>query len=151
MAHFAKIGLNNKVIEVVSVDNSVLLDADGVESEVNGIQFLKELTHWPIWKQTSYNTLNGEHKLGGTPIRKNYAGIGQTYDEDKDAFIPPKPKAYPSWVLNETTCKWEPPIEKPSGETAENRHIWDEENQQWNQQSFTYNETTQRWEPVDNS
>ena len=151
MASFAKIGLNSKVIEVVSVSNETLKDAKNVEREELGIELLKELTHWPIWKQTSYNTLNGEHKLGGTPIRKNYAGIGHTYDEDKDAFIPPKPKAYPSWVLNETTCQWEPPIEKPSGETAENRHIWDEENQQWNQQSFTYNETTQRWEPVDNS
>ena len=151
MASFAKIGLNSKVIEVVSVSNETLKDAKNVEREELGIELLKELTHWPIWKQTSYNTLNREHKLGGTPIRKNYAGIGHTYDEDKDAFIPPKPTLYPSWVLNETTCQWEPPIEKPSGETAENRHIWDEENQQWNQQSFTYNEETQRWEPVDNS
>ena len=151
MASFAKIGLNGKVIEVIAVSNNELLDANGVESEVNGIQFLKDLTNWPIWKQTSYNTLAGQHLTGGTPLKKNHAAIGYTYDEDRDAFIPPKPTLYPSWVLNETTCQWEPPIEKPSGETAENRHIWDEENQQWNQQSFTYNEETQRWEPVDNS
>ena len=102
MASFAKIGLNGKVIEVIAVSNNELLDANGVESEVNGIQFLKDLTNWPIWKQTSYNTLNGEHKLGGTPLRKNHAAIGYTYDEDRDAFIPPK--KYPSWTLNESTC-----------------------------------------------
>ena len=146
MASFAKIGLNGKVIEVIAVSNNELLDANGVESEVNGIQFLKDLTNWPIWKQTSYNTLAGQHLTGGTPLRKNHAAIGYTYDEDKDAFIPPKPTRYPSWVLNETTCQWEPPIEKPSGETPENRYVWDEENQQWNQQSFTYNEETQQWD-----
>ena len=151
MASFAKIGLNNKVIEILSLHNDELKDSNGVEQENIGIDFLTKLTGWAIWKQTSYNTIGNVHRLGGTPFRKNFAGVGHTYDEDKDAFIPPKPTLYPSWVLNETTCQWEPPIEKPSGETAENRHIWDEENQQWNQQSFTYNEETQRWEPVDNS
>ena len=149
MASFAKIGLNNKVIQVVSVHNNELLDANGVEQEVNGIEFLTNLTGWAIWKQTSYNTHAGEHKLGGTAFRKNHAAMGYTYDEDKDAFIPPKPTLYPSWILNNDTCQWEPPIEKPSGETLENRYVWDEENQQWNQQSFTYNEATERWEPVE--
>jgi len=88
MASFAKIGLNNKVIEVLSVHNNELLDADGVEQEVNGIDFLTKLTGWSIWVQTSYNTLGGVHSTGGTPLRKNHAGIGFTYDEDKDAFIP---------------------------------------------------------------
>ena len=105
MASFAKIGLNNKVIEVLSVHNNELKDSNGVEQENIGIDFLTKLTGWAIWKQTSYNTLAGEHLLGGTPFRKNHAGIGYTYDEDKDAFIPPKPTQYSSWVLNETTCQ----------------------------------------------
>ena len=136
MAHFAKIGLNNKVIEVLSVHNNELKDSNGVEQENIGIDFLTKLTGWAIWKQTSYNA----------SIRKNFAGIGHTYDEDKDAFIPPKPTQYSSWVLNNTTCQWEPPIEKPSGETPENRYIWNEETQQWNQKSFIFNEETQQWE-----
>ena len=75
MASFAKIGLNGKVIEVQSISNEVLQDAKGVEQEKLGIDFLTELTHWPIWKQTSYNTFGNVHKLGGTPFRKNFAGI----------------------------------------------------------------------------
>jgi hypothetical protein len=95
MANFAKIGLNNKVTEVLSVHNNELLDSEGVEQEVNGIDFLTKLTGWAIWKQTSYNN----------NIRKNYAGIGFTYDDDRDAFIPPKPSA--DAILNEETCLWE--------------------------------------------
>ena len=91
MASFAKIGLNNKVIEVLSVHNDELKDAEGIEQEVLGIDFLTKLTGWSIWKQTSYNTGGGLHKLGGTPFRKNHAGIGYTYDEDREAFIPKKP------------------------------------------------------------
>ena len=95
MAHFAKIGLNNKIIEVLSVHNNELLDSEGVEQEVNGIDFLTKLTGWAIWKQTSYNN----------NFRKNYAGIGFTYDDDRDAFIPPKPSA--DAILNEETLTWE--------------------------------------------
>jgi hypothetical protein len=91
MASFAKIGLNGKVIEVQSVVNEVLHDSNGVEQENIGIDFLTKLTGWSIWKQTSYNTYGGVHKLGGTPFRKNHARIGYTYDEDRDAFIPPQP------------------------------------------------------------
>jgi len=80
MAHFAKIGLNKKVIEIVAIDDSVLLDADGVEQEVNGIDFLTKLTGYPIWKQTSYNG----------KIRNIFAGVGYTYDEEQDVFIPPQ-------------------------------------------------------------
>jgi len=97
MASFAKIGLNNKVIEVLSVVNEVLHDSNGIEQEVIGIDFLTKLTGYPVWKQTSYNTHGGVHDNGGTPFRKNHAGIGYTYDEDRDAFIPPKP--FKSWVL----------------------------------------------------
>ena len=87
MASFAKIGLNNKVIEVLSVHNNELLDSNGVEQENIGIDFLTKLTGWAIWKQTSYNTNAGVHNNGGTPLRKNHAGIGYTYDEDRDAFM----------------------------------------------------------------
>ena len=126
MASFAKIGLNGKVIEVQSVVNEVLHDSNGVEQEVNGIDFLTKLTGWSIWKQTSYNTRGGIHILGGTPFRKNYAGKGFTYDEDRDAFISPKP--YPSWTLNEDTCLWEAPVALPD---TENRYNWNEQNQTW--------------------
>ena len=133
MANFAKIGLNGKVIEVQSVVNEVLHDSNGVEQESIGIDFLTKLTGWSIWKQTSYNTRGGEHKTGGTPFRKNFAGIGMTYDEDRDAFIPPKP--YPSWTLNEQTCLWECPVAKPqlTQEQYDNNNYyeWNETNQTW--------------------
>ena len=126
MASFAKIGLNGKVIEVLSVVNEVLHDANGVEQESIGIDFLTKLTGYPLWVQTSYNTHGGVHDNGGTPLRKNHAGIGYTYDEDRDAFIPPKP--YNSWILNEDTCQWEAPISKPQDGNIYN----------WNQQTLSW-------------
>jgi hypothetical protein len=126
MASFAKIGLNNKVIEVVSVVNDVIKDSNGVEREELGIQFLNEIYRWPIWKQTSYNTVGGVHNNGGIPFRKNHAGIGYTYDEDRDAFIPKKP--YNSWILNEQTCNWEAPVARP---TDGKRYTWNETNLNW--------------------
>jgi hypothetical protein len=126
MASFAKIGLNGKVIEVLSVVNEVLYDSNGIEQEVNGIDFLTKLTGYPLWVQTSYNTKGGVHNNGGTPLRKNHAGIGYTYDEDRDAFIPKKP--FNSWILNETTCLWESPIPYPQDN---NRYNWKEQNQSW--------------------
>jgi hypothetical protein len=126
MASFAKIGLNNKVIEVLSVHNNVLKDSNGVEQEVNGIDFLTKLTGWAIWKQTSYNTHGGVHNNNGTPFRKNHAGIGYTYDEDRDAFISPKP--FNSWLLNEDTCLWNAPVVYPTdGEV----YIWNESTLTW--------------------
>jgi len=126
MASFAKIGLNGKVIEVQSVVNEVLHDANGVEQEINGIDFLTKLTGWSIWKQTSYNTKGGVHSSGGTPFRKNHAGIGYTYDEDRDAFIPPKP--FNSWTLDEDTCLWESPVAYPDDGQI---YQWNETDQQW--------------------
>jgi len=126
MASFAKIGLNNKVIEVLSINNEVLRDSNGVEQENIGIDFLTKLTGWAIWKQTSYNTKGGVHSSGGTPLRKNHAGIGYTYDEDRDAFIPKKP--FNSWVLNETTCRWESPVAYPNDGQS---YKWNEQNQTW--------------------
>lgn len=78
------------------------------------------------WIQTSYNTHGGVHATGGTPLRKNYAGIGYTYDRTRDAFIPPQP--YPSWTLNETTCLWQAPVAYP---TDDKRYTWNESAQQW--------------------
>ena len=115
MAYFAKIGLNNKVISVHSVHDNELKDSNGVEQENIGIEFLTNLHGWAVWKQTSYNN----------NIRKNFAGIGFTYDEDRDAFIPPKP--YTSWTLNETTCLWDPPVARPTS----GRYTWNEETKQW--------------------
>ena len=126
MASFAKIGLNGKVIEVHSVVNEVLHDSNGIEREDIGVDFLTKLTGWAIWKQTSYNTHGGVHSSGGTPLRKNHAGIGYTYDEDRDAFIPKKP--FNSWILNETTCLWESPIPYPQDG---NMYKWNEQNQSW--------------------
>jgi hypothetical protein len=126
MASFAKIGLNNKVIEVLSVVNEVLHDANGIEQESIGIDFLTKLTGYPLWVQTSYNTYGGVHNNGGTPLRKNFAGIGYTYDEDRDAFIPKKP--YQSWVLNEQTCLWEAPVAMPNDN---NRYTWNETTLSW--------------------
>jgi|TARA_R100001460_G_C3517478_1_gene172195 hypothetical protein len=126
MASFAKIGLNGKVMSVVSIANEALQDSKNIEREELGIELLTELTHWPIWKQTSYNTKGGVHLLGGTPLRKNHAGIGYTYDDDKDAFIPPK--SFATWILDEETCQWKPPIDKPNDEQ---NYVWNEETQQW--------------------
>jgi len=130
MASFAKIGLNSKVIEVLAVNNNELKDSNGVEQEVNGIDFLTKLTGYPLWKQTSYNTHGGIHSSGGTPLRKNHAGIGYTYDENRDAFIPPKP--YTSWVLNESTCLWQAPVTMPATELEENQYyFWNESIVNW--------------------
>ena len=123
MAHFAKIGLNSKVISVHSIHNNELKDANGVEDENLGIEFLTNLHGWPLWKQTSYND----------NIRKNFAGVGHTYDEDRDAFIAPKPFA--SWILNEETCQWDAPVAMPelTQEQIDNKnsYSWNEETKQW--------------------
>jgi hypothetical protein len=126
MASFAKIGLNGKVIAVVSVNNEVLKDSSGIEKEDLGVEFLNELYGWPLWKQTSYNTSNGIHLNGGIPFRKNHASVGYTYDEDRNAFIPPKP--YNSWILNETTCNWEAPVARPQDDST---YSWNESNKTW--------------------
>ena len=121
MAHFAKLGIGNKVLKVEVVSNDV------ATTEQAGVDFLNNLYGTnDIWKQTSYNTIGGVHKLGGTPFRKNYAGKGYKYNESLDAFIPPKP--FNSWTLNETTCLWEPPVAYP---TDGQRYDWNESNQTW--------------------
>ena len=121
MAHFAKLGVGNVVERVEVVSNDIATD------EQTGVDFLNNLYGTrDTWKQTSYNTKGGVHLLEGTPFRKNYGGIGYTYDQTKDAFIPPK--LFDSWILNETTCLWEPPVAFPSdGKDYE----WDESSTSW--------------------
>ena len=128
MASFAKLNSENVVERVESVVNEVLKDSNGIEQESIGIEFLKTLYNEPnaIWKQTSYNTVRGIHLLGGTPFRKNHAGIGFTYDETRDAFIEKKP--FNSWILNETTCQWEAPIAYPNDGQF---YKWNEEILNW--------------------
>ena len=125
MAHFAKLGTGNIVERVEVVSNDIATD------EQTGVDFLNNLYGTrDTWKQTSYNTKGGVHLLGGTPFRKNYGGIGCTYDQTKDAFIPPKP--FDSWTLNETTCIWEAPVAYPSdGKDYE----WDETSKSWKESS----------------
>jgi hypothetical protein len=126
MAHFAKLNQENIVIAVNVVHNNELL-VDGVESEQKGVDFLNNLYKTnDVWKQTSYNTKGGVHKLGETPLRKNYAGTGYTYDETRDAFI--SPQSYPSWTLNEDTCLWEAPVAYPDDDK---NYYWNEETTSW--------------------
>ena len=131
MAYFAKLGTGNIVEQVISINNAVITDANGIEQEQLGIEFLKTLYNEPnaIWKQTSYNTVGGVHLLGGTPFRKNHAGIGYTYDSQRDAFISPKP--FNSWILNEQTCLWEAPVAYPVDSNINNRYTWNEEILNW--------------------
>jgi hypothetical protein len=116
MAHFAKVE-NGIVTQVIVIDQETL-----------------NTGHWgdpALWVQTSYNTMAGVHKLGGTPLRKNYAGIGFTYDKERDAFIPAKPHA--SWTLDEETCTWKAPSPMPedAGGMPPKVYIWDEETVSW--------------------
>jgi hypothetical protein len=117
MAHFAKV--ENGTVTQVIVAEQDFIDSGAVGSATD-------------WVQTSYNTYGGAHKTGGTPLRKNYAGIGYTYDKTKDAFIPPKPFA--SWLLNNTTCLWESPVPYPTdvGTDEEPKfYTWDEATVNW--------------------
>jgi len=117
MAHYAFLDENNVVTEViVGKDEGGLIDWESHYSAFRG----------QPCKRTSYNTHGGVHALSGTPFRKNYAGVGFTYDRERDAFIPPKP--YDSWVLNETTCLWDAPVAYPNDG---NNYEWDEETTSW--------------------
>ena len=112
MSHFAQIDGNNIVTQVLVIEQDVV--DTGLFGEPSS------------FIQTSYNTQGGVHKLGGTPLRKNYAGIGYTYDKNRDAFIPPKP--FNSWVLNESTCLYEAPTPMP---TDDKMYTWNEETTSW--------------------
>jgi hypothetical protein len=118
MAHYAFLDENNIVTEVITGKDE---GEDGVDWEAHYGAFRGQTC-----KRTSYNTQNGIHINGGTPFRKNYAGIGYTYDADRDAFIPPK--TFESWVLDEQTCSWNAPVPYP---TDGGRYLWDENTLSW--------------------
>jgi hypothetical protein len=115
MAHFAELDENNTVLRVIP----------GVDYPYDGEAIYQRETG-RVWKRTSYNTHGGQHSLGGTPFRKNYAGIGYTYDAQRDAFYAPQP--YPSWTLDEATCLWSAPVAYP---TDGDRYQWDESVGNW--------------------
>jgi len=120
MAHFAKLDSDNKVIEIHVLNNEVITDDDGVEQEQLGIDFLSNLHGVEGWKQTSFNG----------NFRKNYAGKGGTYDSARDAFLKPQP--FPSWILDEDTCIWEPPTAEPADAGVDGKlYAWNEDTQVW--------------------
>lgn len=119
MAHYAELDIHNVVIRVVG----------GPDENVDNGESILFAETGKVWRRTSYNTYGGVHKNGGVPFRKNYAGPGYTYDEKRDAFIPPRP-TFPSWNLNEDTCLWEAPVAMP---TDGFHYEWDELNQVWEQ------------------
>jgi hypothetical protein len=119
MAHYAFIDENNTVTEVIT-------GKDESEGDLDWEQHYAEFRPGQRCLRTSYNTAGGRHNKGGTPFRKNYAGIGFTYDETRDAFIPPK--TFKSWILNEDTCLWDPPEPYPEGKGL---YLWDEANTKW--------------------
>ena len=146
MAHFAKIGMNGKVIAVLTLNNKDMLDANGVEDEKVGQQYLERHNNWPaqMWIQTSYNTRNGKHydnKTGelsddqSKALRGTYAGKGYTWDENNNLFYPKKP--YPSWILNTTTASWHSPVGDAPVLTEEDNaaYLW-----------YEWNEITQAWD-----
>lgn len=129
MAHFAKINDENEVVAVHCLDNAALLDDDGNESSEKGVAALERM-HGGTWVQTSYNTREGVHLKGGTPLRFRYAGIGHTYYPDigtEGAFVPRKP--HPSWALDEDSAQWKPPVEMP--DDPDLTFVWDEESVSW--------------------
>ena len=139
MAHFAKISENNEVLTVLTLNNVDMHNADGVEDETVGQQYLEKHNNWPaqMWIQTSYNTINNTHKDGGTAFRGKYAAIGYIWDEDNQIFWPKKP--YASWVKNTTTVNWDSPIgaapeltaEQTADETNRYHYNWNESGQSW--------------------
>ena len=148
MAHFAKLGSNGKVIQVLTMDNDKMLNADGVEDETVGQQWLEQHNNWPaqMWIQTSYNTAGNTHSSGDNSkaFRGNYAGIGYTWDEDNNIFWPKSP--YASWVKDTTTAQWKSPIGDAPALTAEqesqntaNTHMW----------AYIWNEANTTWDLTD--
>jgi len=123
MAHFARV--KNGIVTSVIVIEQATLDAKGGWHCTETGEFADSSE----WIQTSYNTHAGVHTGGGTPLRKNFAGVGYIYDEVRDAFIPPQP--FPSWTLNENTCQYEPPIPMPEVDLNTHTVNWDEELGDW--------------------
>jgi hypothetical protein len=147
MAHFAKLGANGKVIQVLTMDNDKMLNANGVEDESVGQQWLETHNNWPaqMWIQTSYNTYGNQHNNGGTPFRGNYAGIGYEWDEDNEIFWPKKP--YASWVKHIESASWKSPIGDAPALTAEQTSQNEAGTHSW---GYSWNEDNQSWDLTDN-
>ena len=148
MAHFAKLGSNGKVIQVLTMDNDKMLNADGVEDEAVGQQWLETHNNWPaqMWIQTSYNTRGNTHSSGddSKAFRGNYAGIGYTWDEDNNIFWPKKP--YASWVKDTTTANWKSPIGDAPALTEEQQSQNEAQTHLW---GYNWNEANQSWDLTD--
>ena len=148
MAHFAKIGMNGKVIAVLTMGNKDMLNADGVEDEKVGHQYLERHNNWPapMWIQTSYNTSKNTHSSGDNSkaLRGNYAGIGYTWDEDNNIFWSKKP--YPSWVKDTSDAQWHSPIGDAPALTAEQQSQNDAGTNLWR---YEWNESSQSWDLTD--
>ena len=148
MAHFAKLGANGKVIQVLTLDNKDMLNADGVEDESVGQQYLELHNNWPaqMWIQTSYNTSQNTHNSGDNSkaFRGNYAGIGYIWDEDNQIFWPKKP--YASWVKDTTTATWKSPIGDAPALTDEQQSQNEAGTNLW---VYDWNEDGQSWDLTD--
>ena len=148
MAHFAKIGMNGKVIAVLTCSNNDMLNGDGVEDESVGQQYLERHNNWPapMWIQTSYNTSKNTHSSGDNSkaLRGNYAGIGYTWDEDNNIFWSKKP--YPSWVKDTSDAQWHSPIGDAPALTAEQQSQNDAGTNLWR---YEWNESGQSWDLTD--
>src|SRR6056300_1762599 len=146
MAHFAKISEDNKILQVLAVDDKDVKNENNVETESVGQAYLETHNNWPaqMWIQTSYNTSSNQHKDGGTPFRGNYAGIGYTWNEDDQIFWPKKP--YASWVKHNESASWKSPIgdapaltEEQESQNEADTHLW----------SYVWNETNTTWDLTD--
>ena len=148
MAHFAKIGANGKVIQVLTLDNKDMLNADGVEDESEGQQYLEKHNNWAaqMWILTSYNTSGNKHSSGddSKAFRGNYAGIGYEWDEDNQIFWTKKP--YPSWVKHIASASWKSPIGDAPELSAEKQAQNDAGTHRW---GYSWNEDNQSWDAVD--
>ena len=148
MAHFAKLGANGKVISVLTLDNKDMLNADGVEDESVGQQYLERHNNWPaqMWIQTSYNTSGNKHNSGDNSkaFRGNYAGIGYEWDEDNQIFWPKKPHA--SWVKNTSEARWQSPIGDAPALTTEQESQNEADTHRW---MYSWNEANQSWDLTD--
>jgi len=146
MAHFAKISEDNRVLQVLAVDDKDVKNENNVETESVGQAYLETHNNWPanMWIQTSYNTFNNQHRNGGTPFRGNYAGIGFTWDEDNQIFWPPKPFA--SWVKDISDASWHSPIgdapeltQEQQDQNEANTHLWE---YHWDEDAYQADNTT---------
>ena len=146
MAHFAKISEENIVLQVLTLDNKDMLNESNVETESIGQAYLQQHNNWPshLWIQTSYNTLENQHRLGGTPFRGNFAGINSIWDSENEIFWSPKP--YDSWVKHIDTATWKSPIGDAPDFTSEHQSQNDAGTHEW---IYSWNEDNLVWDLTD--